>query len=258
MEFLYEGNSLKGGVYKITNKLNGRIYIGSAKEFKNRWKEHARSLEKGKHHNRFLQADYNKCGPEVFSFSILEIIEGDKVARTTAEQKYVNETYDHGDQCYNLHKDTISYQGERKACLEETKKKIGDANRGRVYSPEALENIRAASRNRIGKSNEKVSGEEWRERSPEVYERMVELGKLMAQKNLEKVKAKLTGIPLSDEHRKKLSEAHKGHKPSEETRKKMSEAQRKRKLSEETKKKISEGHKRRREKKMLTCPHSII
>ena len=120
MEFLYEGNSLKGGVYKITNKLNGRIYIGSAKEFKNRWKEHARSLEKGKHHNRFLQADYNKCGPEVFSFSILEIIEGDKVARTTAEQKYVNETYDHGDQCYNLHKDTISYQGERKACFYES------------------------------------------------------------------------------------------------------------------------------------------
>lgn len=235
MEFLYEGNSLKGGVYKITNKLNGRVYIGSAKEFKERSKQHAKSLEKGKHHNRFLQADYNKCGPEVFCFSILEIVEGDKLARTTAEQKYVNETYDHGDQCYNLHKDTISYQGERKACLEETKKKIGDANRGRVYSPEALENIRAGALNRS--SYEKVSGEEWRERSPEVYERMVELGKLMAQKNLEKVKAKLTGIPLSDEHRKKLSEAHKGHKPSEETKKKMSEA-----------------HKRRREKKNGNVP----
>ena len=250
MEFLYEGNSLKGGVYKLTNKLNDRVYIGSAKEFKNRWKEHARSLKLGKHHNRFLQADYNKCGPEAFSFSILEIVEGDKLARTTAEQKYVNETYDHGDQCYNLHKDTISYQGKRQACLEETKKKISDANSGRVYSPEALENIREAARKRIGSSNDKVSGEAWRERDPEVYEKMVALGKLMAQKNLEKVKAKLTGIPLTDEHRKKLSEAHKGHKHSEETRKKMSEAQRKRKLSEETKKKISEGHKRRREKKM--------
>lgn len=249
MEFLYEGNSLKGGVYKITNKLNDRVYIGSAKEFKERWKQHASSLEKGKYHNRFLQADYNKCGSEAFSFSILEIVEGDKLARTTAEQKYVNETYDHGDQCYNLHKDTISYQGERKACLEETKKKIGDANRGRVLSDEAKENMRLAALNRP--SYEKVSGEAWRERSPEVYERMVELGKLMAQKNLEKVKAKLTGIPLSDEHRKKLSEAHKGHKHSEETRKKMSEAQRKRKLSEETKKKISEGHKRRREKKAV-------
>jgi len=250
MEFLYEGNSLRGGVYKLTNKLNGRVYIGSAKEFKERWKEHERSLKLGKHHNRFLQADYNKCGAEAFSFSILEIVEGDKLARTTAEQKYVNETYDDGDQCYNLQKDTISYQGKRQACLEETKKKISDANSGRVYSPEALENIREAARKRIGSSNDKVSGEAWRERDPEVYEKMVALGKLMAQKNLEKVRAKLTGKPLSEEHRKKLSEAHKGHKHSEETRKKMSEARRNRAPdTEETRKKKSLGRLGKKKKK---------
>ena len=36
MEYKYEGHSLKSGIYKITNKLNDRVYIGSAKEFKNR------------------------------------------------------------------------------------------------------------------------------------------------------------------------------------------------------------------------------
>jgi len=29
MLFDYQGNSLKSGVYKLTNILNGRIYIGS-------------------------------------------------------------------------------------------------------------------------------------------------------------------------------------------------------------------------------------
>ena len=28
MEYKYEGHSLKSGIYKITNKLNGKYYIG--------------------------------------------------------------------------------------------------------------------------------------------------------------------------------------------------------------------------------------
>lgn len=29
------------GVYKITNKVNGKIYIGSSKDIYKRWKHHA-------------------------------------------------------------------------------------------------------------------------------------------------------------------------------------------------------------------------
>ena len=49
------------------------------------------------------------------------------------------------------------------------------------------------------------------------------------------------GKSLSEEHKKKLSEAHKGHTLSEETRKKIAEA--KKNISEETRKKISEAKK---------------
>ena len=49
------------------------------------------------------------------------------------------------------------------------------------------------------------------------------------------------GKSLSEEHRKKLSEAHKGKKRSEETRKKIAEA--KKNISEETRKKIAEAKK---------------
>lgn len=53
-----------------------------------------------------------------------------------------------------------------------------------------------------------------------------------------------TGKKLSDEHRKKLSESHKGIKPSEETKQKMRQHSRMGKhLSEEHKSKISEAHK---------------
>ena len=49
------------------------------------------------------------------------------------------------------------------------------------------------------------------------------------------------GKSLSEEHKKKLSEAHKGKKRSEETRKKIAEA--KKNISEETRKKMSEAKK---------------
>ena len=51
------------------------------------------------------------------------------------------------------------------------------------------------------------------------------------------------GKHLSEETRKKLSEANKGKHHSEETRQKLSEAQKGKNLSEETKKKISEANK---------------
>jgi len=47
----------------------------------------------------------------------------------------------------------------------------------------------------------------------------------------------------SEEHRRKLSEAHKGKKLSEEHKRKVSEAQKGREFSEETRRKISEANK---------------
>ena len=103
MEYKYEGHSLKSGIYKITNKLNGRIYIGSAKEFKERWKQHSYSLRNQKHSNKFLQADFNKCGEEAFIFEVVEITDGKtKEERLLVEEVYIKQYYDKGDKCYNL------------------------------------------------------------------------------------------------------------------------------------------------------------
>ena len=102
MEYKYEGCSLKSGVYKLTNKLNGRIYIGSAREFKERWKTHTKRLKSGNHSNKFLQADFNKCGEDVFIFEVIEVVEGSQENRLLVEQRYIDQHYDDQQQCYNL------------------------------------------------------------------------------------------------------------------------------------------------------------
>ena len=113
MEFKYEGNSLKSGVYKITNKVNNKIYIGSAKEFKRRASQHLSSLEKGKHQNKHLQASFNKHGSDAFIFEAIEVVEGDTLARTTVEQKYLDEQIqlENWENCFNFAKKTVKKQG---------------------------------------------------------------------------------------------------------------------------------------------------
>lgn len=111
MEFKYEGKSKSAGIYKITNTQNGRVYIGSAKCFQVRWTQHKYSLEKRKHSNKFLQADYLKCGTEAFVFEVLEVVEGAREERLEREEAFLKERFDGGKQCYNLCNQAISREG---------------------------------------------------------------------------------------------------------------------------------------------------
>ena len=62
---------LKGGIYKITNTVNGKIYIGSAVDLSRRKRDHFWSLRKGTHCNAYLQKSFNKYGENNFSFEVL-------------------------------------------------------------------------------------------------------------------------------------------------------------------------------------------
>lgn len=65
-------SKIKSGVYCIENTENGMIYIGgTTRRFKRRWAEHRRALNRGKHHNPYLQRDWTKNGPDAFRFSVL-------------------------------------------------------------------------------------------------------------------------------------------------------------------------------------------
>jgi len=60
------------GVYKIENKENDRVIIGSSKDIKKRWSNYKSLLKKGTYGNKELQDDWNSYGSDKFEFTILD------------------------------------------------------------------------------------------------------------------------------------------------------------------------------------------
>ena len=63
-------NNKNIGIYKITNLINNKFYIGSSSDLKKRLYEHRRELNLGVHANKHLQSAWNKYGEENFKFEI--------------------------------------------------------------------------------------------------------------------------------------------------------------------------------------------
>jgi group I intron endonuclease len=61
----------KSGIYQIRNILDGKIYVGSAKNLKTRWTTHLWALRSKKHFNIHLQRAFDKYGENSFIFEIL-------------------------------------------------------------------------------------------------------------------------------------------------------------------------------------------
>lgn len=78
------------GVYEIRCLANGKFYIGSAVNLRERWQRHLITLRRGEHHNFYLQQAWNKHGEEQFTFSVLEYAAATAVR--LAEQKWIDYT----------------------------------------------------------------------------------------------------------------------------------------------------------------------
>ena len=76
------------GIYKIENRVNGKIYIGSSIDIPTRLMNHKYMLRLNKHDNEYLQKSYNKHGESNFIFSVLELCnESDLIIK---ENFYIN------------------------------------------------------------------------------------------------------------------------------------------------------------------------
>lgn len=74
------------GIYTITNKVTGKLYIGESLDIYRRWHdEHIPQLRKNRHYNKELQNDFNKYGEENFVFEILERYSGNDLISTKAK-----------------------------------------------------------------------------------------------------------------------------------------------------------------------------
>lgn len=67
------GAKMNCGVYTITNTVTGKQYIGSTKNFSNRFNSHLCALNGNKHHSVKLQRAWNKYGANAFEFKKLII-----------------------------------------------------------------------------------------------------------------------------------------------------------------------------------------
>lgn len=61
------------GIYKITNNINGKIYIGQSIDIDKRWREHKRRAQvPNKEYEKYLYRAFRKYGIDNFTFEILE------------------------------------------------------------------------------------------------------------------------------------------------------------------------------------------
>ena len=81
------------GIYKITNIINNKCYIGQSVDIENRWKAHLRAVE---HPKYAIHKAIKKYGITNFSFEIIELC--DKENLNKLEQKWIQyfDAYNNG------------------------------------------------------------------------------------------------------------------------------------------------------------------
>ena len=124
---------MKSSVYKILNKANNKLYIGSALNIKKRWAAHRAGLRHNRHKNFHLQRAWNKYGEDSFEFIILEYCE--KEERLIREQFYLDTLKPYGDAGYNLTSVAGSNSGYKHTAETRAKVSASRPNRNAIKWP---------------------------------------------------------------------------------------------------------------------------
>jgi group I intron endonuclease len=112
----------KSGIYKITNLINNKIYVGSTLDFDGRWWDHKKRLRKGNHHSIKLQRSYNIHGENNILFEVLEECSADELL---IKEQYYMDLYDTYKNGYNCRPKDENHLGAKRS--EESKKKMSES-----------------------------------------------------------------------------------------------------------------------------------
>jgi len=111
-------------VYKITNKMSGKIYIGQTNDLKSRWLKHC-SVSRNSNYNHPLYNSIRKYGIEHFTYEIIDQFENLDDCNKSEElwiQKLNTQDKNIG---YN-----IAFGGDNRTISKETKDKLSEINTG--------------------------------------------------------------------------------------------------------------------------------
>lgn len=202
------------GIYKITNIINHKLFIGQSVNIKKRWNEHRYLLNKNICNNIHLQRAWNKYGRDNFKFEIISVISKETLNKeeTRLIKKHKSSNREFG---YN-----ITNGGDSHLCSEETKKRISKAKTGRGLGRRHSEETKLKmSEAQKGSKNHRY-------------------GKKMPKRLKIRLSKRLKGIKFSEEHKRKISEAcmgrriNIGRKATNQQKRNMSNAQKERRSKE--------------------------
>jgi len=126
------------GIYKITNLISNKLYVGCASNIRTRINGHLYDLRKGVHSNTYLQKAWSKYGERNFVFEIIE--KCDKNNLHAREHYWANEL-----NCFDR---SIGYNlkpTDPNGCSihsEETKEKLRQANKGKKPSALCIQKLK--------------------------------------------------------------------------------------------------------------------
>jgi hypothetical protein len=126
------------GIYKITNIVNNKIYVGSAINISSRFKSHKRLLKNNKHFNNHLQSSYNKHGSSYFKYEIIETTTDDVMLE---KESYWIKTLNTNNREYGYNKRLIASSNLGIKLSDETKKRLSDSHLGHKRSEETHKKI---------------------------------------------------------------------------------------------------------------------
>ena len=144
------------GIYKITNLLNNKFYIGSSSDIRARKYLHFSMLKNNKHHSPILQRVYNKYGKKYLLFEVIE--ECDINLLIEKEQYYIDNLNPEYNCCKIAGRTTGIISSKRKPiiqyslkgeiikiynCLEDIKKEFNLSNSSRISKVCNLERRKA-------------------------------------------------------------------------------------------------------------------
>ena len=104
----YKETKLPMGVYQVRNKVNGRIFIGSASNVSGKLNSIRFQLGVGSYRCAGLQKEWLEFGEDGFEFEILELLDQDKIESyllkdelKKLEKKWLEKLEPYGDKGYN-------------------------------------------------------------------------------------------------------------------------------------------------------------